>query len=351
MEVPDAGLVVDPEHAVFVGNAGFVAVVGAVLGDDHRDAAEVVLADVVKGVVNRLRVEFLPVVHEVPAAEFNCLLDGGRFRAVDDPVVAVEAEEIEGFGNALHVAGADVGHAAGLFHVFKERVRVAALEDRVHVGTVGLLVLELRDPQVVGVAGPRGVVVPDVDDETDVRVREVEGLLFAENVAESPDAFSVGEQQVVVGLPAEFLKPAAGREGAEGVPDVGRDGFVERDPQRNFILERLEKKRRVLAVPVHDVAVQEAPAFLQRLRKVPVVERGVGRETQFQHQVHGAAVEIQTLLVDPAGAVGKNSRPREREPVGVEAQFPHHRQLFTVLVVVVAGEVGRLAAESPSGGA
>ena len=48
------------------------------------------------------------------------------------------------------------------------------------------------------------------------------------------------EEEVVVGLPAEFFKPAAGREGAESVAHVRGNRFVERHPQRNFIFERLE---------------------------------------------------------------------------------------------------------------
>ena len=54
------------------------------------------------------------------------------------------------------------------------------------------------------------------------------------------NAFAVCEEEVVVGLPAEFFKPAAGREGAECVAHVRGDRFVERHPQRNFIFERLE---------------------------------------------------------------------------------------------------------------
>src|SRR5439155_21469600 len=90
-------------------------------------------------------------------------------------------------------------------------------------------------------------------------------------------------------------------------------------------------------------------AVLQRLRQVPVVEGGVGADAGVEQAVDEPVVEVQAGGVNRAGTVGQDARPGDGEPVRVDAEAPHHRDVLRPAVVVVAGHVAGVAVVDGAG--
>src|SRR5215813_1504885 len=78
---------------------------------------------------------------------------------------------------------------------------------------------------------------------------------------------------------------------------------------------------------------------LQRLRQIPVIERGKRLDAGSLQLVYQAAVEVETLRVGLTRAFRKDARPRNREPIRVGAGVLHQRNVFLVPVVMVIGDV------------
>jgi hypothetical protein len=86
-----------------------------------------------------------------------------------------------------------------------------------------------------------------------------------------------------------------------------------------------------------------APAVLEGLGQVPVVQGGKGLDPGAQQGVHQAAVEVQALWVGLAGALGEDPWPGDREPVGRRAEVPQQGDVLLVAVVVVVGHSAGVA--------
>jgi hypothetical protein len=154
----------------------------------------------------------------------------------------------------------------------------------------------------------------------------------------------VTEQLVVPGGQRVEQQRLPGRVQPEGVPvDHVHERLVERDPQLDPVAQRLADDPRVLAEPLRGVPRQPAPAVLQGLRKVPVVERGDRVDARRQQRVDQPVVEGDPGRVDRAGAAGLHPRPRDGQVVGVHAEPGHQRDVLRVPVVVVAGHVAGTA--------
>ena len=126
---------------------------------------------------------------------------------------------------------------------------------------------------------------------------------------------------------------------AEGVAVEGDgDGLVERDPLRHPVTEPLAGGRAVLGEPLRRGPVHPAAAVLEGQRRVPVVQRGHGGDAGGQQQVHQPVVEVQAPLLNAPRPVRLDPGPGDREPVGVDAEFAHERDVFRRAVVVVAGD-------------
>src|SRR6202034_3145899 len=86
---------------------------------------------------------------------------------------------------------------------------------------------------------------------------------------------AVAEQQVVRGRRGRGQVGAARRMDANPVAVVGHHmRLVERDPATNVIAECLADDRRVVGEAQCGIAYRPATRILERLRQVPVVERG-----------------------------------------------------------------------------
>ena len=74
-----------------------------------------------------------------------------------------------------------------------------------------------------------------------------------------------------------------------------------------------------------------------------MVQRGIGLDAVGQQFVDQPVVEVEALGIWRAGAVGKYPRPRDREPVVLDAEIPDQADVFLVAMVVIVGAVpGRL---------
>src|ERR1035441_4881104 len=93
--------------------------------------------------------------------------------------------------------------------------------------------------------------------------------------------------------------------------------LVDGPPQRNDVAERLDHKLRVVAEVADGIAGRPATRILQRLGEVPVVERRHRLDTPGVQAVDQAPVEVEALLVNGAGAVRDDARPRGRGPESV----------------------------------
>ena len=73
-----------------------------------------------------------------------------------------------------------------------------------------------------------------------------------------------------------------------------------------------------------------------------MVERGVRLDSFLEQRVDKARVEIDSLFVDDSRSHRVDATPRDAEPIGVESELRHERDIVTVAPVVVAGYVAGL---------
>ena len=87
-----------------------------------------------------------------------------------------------------------------------------------------------------------------------------------------------------------------------------------------------------------------AALVLKRLRKIPVIERHVRGNALRVERVEQTAVEGPAFLVPGSFAERLDTRPGDRETIGLDAQFGEQRDVLFDAVVVVAGDVTVVAA-------
>jgi hypothetical protein len=123
------------------------------------------------------------------------------------------------------------------------------------------------------------------------------------------------------------------------VADDGRaPGFVMGDPVLDPVAQSARDRIGHGDEGVDGGALVPAAALLQDLRQVPVVERGPGLQSAFQHAVDQALVEIQPPGVGRAAGFAEDARPGDRKTVGIRAQAARDVQVFGPAVVMVAGD-------------
>ena len=132
--------------------------------------------------------------------------------------------------------------------------------------------------------------------------------------------------------------------------ECGHPRLVDREPVLNSGAERGRDRLRVVAEPARGVAIGPAAAVLQRLRQIPVVEGGVGRDPGRVQLVDEAAVEIETLGVGTTAPGGKDARPGDGEAIAAEAELAHERDVLRVPMEVIAGDIARVAVGDRAGG-
>ena len=147
----------------------------------------------------------------------------------------------------------------------------------------------------------------------------------------------VGDEQVV--RDAQRGRPVADARGLAplGVAEEGHHPrLVVRDPLRHDVAELVRHRPRVLREALGRVARRPAAAVLQRLREVPVIQRGHGLDAALEQPLDEPAVEAHALAVERPAAVGLHARPGDREAVALD---PHRGE--QVEVVAASGGSGR----------
>ena len=163
---------------------------------------------------------------------------------------------------------------------------------------------------------------------------------------------AVAEQQVVGGVRGTGADGAAGGVVPAAVAEERRaPRLVQGDPVRDHVAELLGDDGGVVGEPARGVAVEPAAAILQRLRQVPVVQRRPRGDALLEQRLRQAAVEVEAGAVGRSGAVGLDARPRDREPVRVEAEVGHQRDVLRPAVIVVVGDVAGAAVGDRAGDA
>ncbi len=119
--------------------------------------------------------------------------------------------------------------------------------------------------------------------------------------------------------------------------------LVERDPHPDPVGQPPGGQRRVVGEPLGGIPAQPAARVLQRLRQVPVVQRGDRRDPGGQQRVGQPLVEVEPGRVSRARAAGLDPRPADREPVGGDAEVGHQRDVLRPPVIVIGGHVAGVA--------
>ncbi len=81
-----------------------------------------------------------------------------------------------------------------------------------------------------------------------------------------------------------------------------------------------------------------------------MIEGGIGLDAPLQHAVDQAVVEVETGLVDGAGALGDEARPGEGEAIGVKARVADQIEILGPEFVVIAGVEAGIAIVDIAGG-
>jgi hypothetical protein len=97
------------------------------------------------------------------------------------------------------------------------------------------------------------------------------------------------------------------------------------------------------------VARLPATLVLQRLRQVPMVQRGERLDAGSLQLIDETVVEIDALRIGLAGSLRKNAGPGDGEPVGFRADVLHQRDVFLVTVIVVVGDIAGVAVSDVAG--
>src|SRR5688500_9701021 len=100
-------------------------------------------------------------------------------------------------------------------------------------------------------------------------------------------------------------------------------GLVDREPVLNSGAERGRDRLRVVTEPARSVTIGPAAAVLQRLRQVPVVEGGVGRDPGRMQLVDEATIVVESVRVGTAAPGGEDAWPGDREAIAAEAELAH----------------------------
>src|SRR5262245_47518153 len=89
--------------------------------------------------------------------------------------------------------------------------------------------------------------------------------------------------------------------------------------------------------------------MVKRQREVPVKQRDPGLYARSEERVDEAIVKVEAGGVEGTGAVWEHARPGYAEPIRLEADLFHQRDVFAVAAVVVASDVAALAAPDCAG--
>ena len=115
--------------------------------------------------------------------------------------------------------------------------------------------------------------------------------------------------------------------------------FVERRPHLHAVVQLLVHHLRVLGEPLRTVGIEPATAVVEHGREIPVVQRHVRRDPRREQRVDESIVEAQPGPVDPSAAMRQHAAPGDAEPIRIQAELAHQRDVLCITTVVIAGDV------------
>ena len=117
-------------------------------------------------------------------------------------------------------------------------------------------------------------------------------------------------------------------------------GFVDREDRFDAVAQACGHMARINSERLRGFARSPAAdPVLERLGQVPVIQRRVRLDAVLEQFVDEAVVEVEALGIRRTRSFRKHPRPRDREPVGLGAEFPDQADVFLVAVVMFVGAV------------
>ena len=141
------------------------------------------------------------------------------------------------------------------------------------------------------------------------------------------------------------------RKHAVAVGQIGEAGkLVDGEVVRHSIGEPARHETGVVREVLGRVArLPAAHAILKRLRQVPMEERGIRLDAGCQQRIHQPLVVGDALFVGLAGAVRKDARPGDGEPVGLHPEPLHELNVLGVAMVLIHRDVAGIAMRDTPG--
>ena len=116
-------------------------------------------------------------------------------------------------------------------------------------------------------------------------------------------------------------------------------GLVQRDPEAYPVAEGAIQDLRIVREPPRTRVARPAPARVERLGEIPMVEGEHGLDPPLQQRIDQVSIEIQARLIHPPAALGEDPRPGHAEAVGVQTERRHQGDILAPAPVVVAGDI------------
>lgn len=262
----------------------------------------------------------------------------GAWAGDDGRRVVVQADEVE---RLVDRRGVTVPHERPVRDgrgVGEEVARIGALEQRPGEDPVRERVDPAPGVLVLGALGER-------PDHTRVQADADLGA-GRQHAAQGRSGKPVTEVEVVRRAQGgRRVRPPRGVHPGAVAQEGAAPGLVERHPALDAVAERLADEPRVLREPVGGVPLGPAARVLQLLRQVPVVERHHGLDPVGEQLVHEPPVEVESTLHGGPAPGGLHPRPRHGEAVGGQPQVGHQPHVVAPPVVVVHGDVPRVAVQ------
>ena len=150
-------------------------------------------------------------------------------------------------------------------------------------------------------------------------------------LADHPRGKSVAQQQVVHGAHRRQSFGSPGRVHPVAVAEIGAaPRLVECGEHRDPVAQLGRDDAGELGEPVGGVAGRPAAGVLEFLRQIPVVDGHQRRDAGVEERVHQPVVVVEARPTDRSLAAGLDPRPRGGEPVGLQSDLLHHRDVGRV---------------------
>lgn len=117
---------------------------------------------------------------------------------------------------------------------------------------------------------------------------------------------------------------------------------------RHPIRQAIHHDHRIVGKPPGTVGIEPAAPQEEVIGEVPVKQGHPWLNVVREQFIDQAIVEGQTGFVYGPDVSGQNARPRDRQPVGLEADLRQQPHVFLVAMIVIAGDIAGLVLPYPA---